>query len=127
LLKIRIDEFPANEKRYLRFSTELDFYNTKILFVPKYGQNKNSLVQSLKLHKWSGRNIRTVPQTVQRVSPIQVRLRKGDVIRVTGRAGPLSCETSRLPDILDNLPVDGGDVVGLTLRPPFTTQEDSWY
>jgi hypothetical protein len=28
---------------------------------------------------------------------------------------------------LENPITDGGEVVGLTRRPPFTTQEDSWY
>jgi hypothetical protein len=34
---------------------------------------------------------------------------------------------SRLPQFLDNRLTDGGEVVSLTRRPPFTPQEDSWY
>jgi hypothetical protein len=36
------------------------------------------------------------------------------------------CETSRLPHFVDNPLTDGREVVSLTRRPPFTTQEDSW-
>jgi hypothetical protein len=34
---------------------------------------------------------------------------------------------SRLPHFLHNQLIDGGEVVRLTCRPPFTPQEDSWY
>jgi hypothetical protein len=34
---------------------------------------------------------------------------------------------STLPHFLDNRLTDGGEVVSLTSRPPFTPQEDSWY
>jgi hypothetical protein len=44
---------------------------------------------------------------------------KGKAIPVTGRGGPLCCETSRLPHFLDNRLTDGGEVVSLTRRPPF--------
>jgi hypothetical protein len=47
-------------------------------------------------------------------------LSKGKVILVTGRGGPLGCETSRLPHLLGNEHTDGGEVVSLTRRPPFT-------
>jgi hypothetical protein len=52
---------------------------------------------------------------------------KGKIIPVTGREDPYSCETSRLPHLLDNRLTDGGEVIRLTCRPPFTSQEDSWY
>jgi hypothetical protein len=52
---------------------------------------------------------------------------KGKAIPVTGRGDPLVCETSRLLHFLDNRLTDGGEVVSLTCRPPFTPQEDSWY
>jgi hypothetical protein len=47
---------------------------------------------------------------------------KGKVkaIPVTGRDGPYGCETSRLPYFLENRLTDGGEVVSLTHRPPFT-------
>jgi hypothetical protein len=53
--------------------------------------------------------------------------KKGKATPVTGREGTLGCETSRLPHFLDNRLTDGGEVVSLTRRPPFTSQEDSWY
>jgi hypothetical protein len=52
---------------------------------------------------------------------------KGKDITVTGREGPQRCETSRLPQYLDNQLTDGGKVVSLTRRPRFTPLEDSWY
>jgi hypothetical protein len=52
---------------------------------------------------------------------------KGKAIPVTGRGGPQGSETSKLPHFLDNWLTDGGEVVSLTHRPPFTLQEDSWY
>jgi hypothetical protein len=42
-------------------------------------------------------------------------------IPVTGREGPYGCEN------LDNRLTDGGKVVSLMRRSPFTPQEDSWY
>jgi hypothetical protein len=39
----------------------------------------------------------------------------------------MGCGTSRLSHVLDSRLADGGEVVCLTLRPPFTPQEDSWY
>jgi hypothetical protein len=48
-------------------------------------------------------------------------------ISVTGREGPWGYETSRLPHFLHNRLTDGGEVVSLTHRSPFTPQEDSWY
>jgi hypothetical protein len=52
---------------------------------------------------------------------------KGKANPVTGRGGQYGCETSRLPYFLDNRLIDGGKVVSLTRRPPFTPQEDSCY
>jgi hypothetical protein len=52
---------------------------------------------------------------------------KGKAIPVTGREGPQGCETSRLPHFLDNRLTDGGKVVSLTRRSPFTPHEDSCY
>jgi hypothetical protein len=34
--------------------------------------------------------------------------------------------SSKIPHFLDNRLTDGGEVVSLTRRPPFTPQEDSW-
>jgi hypothetical protein len=52
---------------------------------------------------------------------------KGNTIPVTGYGGPQGCKTSRLPHFLDNRFTDSGEIVSLTLWPPFTPQEDSWY
>jgi hypothetical protein len=40
---------------------------------------------------------------------------------------PQGCKTSTLPSFQDNRLTDGGRVVSLKRRPPFTPQEDSWY
>jgi hypothetical protein len=46
---------------------------------------------------------------------------EGNAIPVTGREGPYGCETSRFPHfLLDSRLTDGGEVVSLTRRPPFT-------
>jgi hypothetical protein len=48
---------------------------------------------------------------------------KGKAILVTGSGGPWGCETSRFAHFLDSRLTDGGKVVSLTFRPPFTPQE----
>jgi hypothetical protein len=48
---------------------------------------------------------------------------KSKAILVTGREGPQGCETSRLPHFLENRPIDGAEVVGLTRRPSFTPRK----
>jgi hypothetical protein len=53
--------------------------------------------------------------------------RKCKAIPVTGRGGPKDCETLRLPHFLDNRFTDGGKVVSLTRRPPFTPRKDFCY
>jgi hypothetical protein len=62
-------------------------------------------------------------------SPISWRSKdqKKESYRVTGREGPQGCETSRLPHFIDNRLTDGGEIVSLTRRPPFTPQKDFWY
>jgi hypothetical protein len=49
-----------------------------------------------------------------------LNVKEGKAIPVTGRGGPQGCETPRLPYFLDNRLTDGGEVVSLTRRPPFT-------
>jgi hypothetical protein len=49
---------------------------------------------------------------------------KGKVIPVTGCGGPEGCEPSRLLHLLDNRLTDGGKVISLTRRPPFTPPPD---
>jgi hypothetical protein len=44
-------------------------------------------------------------------------------VPVTVRGGPQGRETSRLLHLLDNRLTDGGEVVSLTRRPPFTPQK----
>jgi hypothetical protein len=51
----------------------------------------------------------------------------GKAIPVTGRGGPYGCEALRASHYLDNRLTDGGEVVSLTRRPPYTPQEDSCY
>jgi hypothetical protein len=48
---------------------------------------------------------------------------KGKAIPVRGRGGPHDCETSRLAHLLENRLTDGGEVVSLTRRPPFTPRK----
>jgi hypothetical protein len=48
---------------------------------------------------------------------------KVKAIPVTGREGIMGCETLRLPHFLDNRLTDGGEVVSLTHRPPFTPRK----
>jgi hypothetical protein len=48
---------------------------------------------------------------------------KRKAIPVTGRDGPYGYETSRLPHFLDSRLTDGGEVVSLTRRPPFTRRK----
>jgi hypothetical protein len=48
---------------------------------------------------------------------------KVKAIRVRGHGGPYGCETSRLPHFLDNQPTNGGEVISLTRRPPFTLRK----
>jgi hypothetical protein len=50
-------------------------------------------------------------------------LYKGKSSPVRGRAGPYGCETSRLPQFLDNRLSDGCEVVSLKRRPPFTPEK----
>jgi hypothetical protein len=51
---------------------------------------------------------------------VVVRTVKGRAIPVRGHEGP-----SRLPHFPDSRLTDGGKVVSLTRRPPFTSQVDS--
>jgi hypothetical protein len=51
---------------------------------------------------------------------VKVKKDKGKAIPVTGSGGPCDCETSRLPHFLDNRLTDGGEIIRLTRRPPFT-------
>jgi hypothetical protein len=44
-------------------------------------------------------------------------------ISVRGHGGPQGCETSRMPHFLDNRLRDGGEVVNLTRRLPFTPRK----
>jgi hypothetical protein len=62
-----------------------------------------------------------------KVLNVDGKVKKGKAIPVTGREGPQGFEMSRFPYFLENTLTDGGKVVSLTRRPPFITQEDSWY
>jgi hypothetical protein len=53
---------------------------------------------------------------------------KGKTIPVTSPWRPIGLWNVEAPTFpLDNRLTDGGEVVSLTRRPSFTTQEDSWY
>jgi hypothetical protein len=45
------------------------------------------------------------------------------VVPVTSREGPLGCETSRHPHLLNSRLIDGGEVMSLTLQPPLTPRK----
>jgi hypothetical protein len=47
----------------------------------------------------------------------------GKAIPVTSRGSPQGCETSRLSHFIDIRLTDGGEVVSLTRRPPFTPRK----
>jgi hypothetical protein len=47
----------------------------------------------------------------------------GKAIPVTSRGGPQACEMSRIPHFVDSRLTDGGEVVSLTRRPPFTPRK----
>jgi hypothetical protein len=84
----------------------------------------------LRYNKHSAYTERLTRPLVEEEFPfLNTRLGKNEskAIPVTGRGGPQSCETSRLPHFLDNQLADGGEVVSLMRRQPFTPQEDSWY
>jgi hypothetical protein len=49
-----------------------------------------------------------------------IDIKKGEAVSVTGRGGPQSCEMLRLPHFLDSWLTNGGEVVSLMCRPPFT-------
>jgi hypothetical protein len=51
------------------------------------------------------------------------RKKKGNASPVTDRGDPLGCETSRLPQFLDNRFTDGGMVVSPKCRSPFTPRK----
>jgi hypothetical protein len=48
---------------------------------------------------------------------------KDKAIPITGLGGPQGCETSRPPHFLDNRLTDGGEVVRVTHRLPFTPRK----
>jgi hypothetical protein len=69
------------------------------------------------------RNIHNLYLSPNIVTVIKSRVINGNMwyalaIPVIGRGGPLGCETSRLPHVLENRLKYGGEVV---------SQEDSWY
>jgi hypothetical protein len=57
-------------------------------------------------------------QPLTEVSTMNLPGGKGRQTR--GRGGPQGCETSRFPHFLDNRLTDGGEIVNLMRRSPFT-------
>jgi hypothetical protein len=56
--------------------------------------------------------------------PYQMSTRFIDkAIPIKDREGPYKCETSRLPQFLDNRLTNGGKVVSITRRPSFTSRK----
>jgi hypothetical protein len=55
------------------------------------------------------------------------RRKKIELLHVTGRGGPYSCEMSRLPHFPVSWLTDGGKVVSLMRWAYLYPQEDSWY
>jgi hypothetical protein len=49
-----------------------------------------------------------------------IDIKKGEAVPVKGHGGPQGCEMLRLPHSLDCWLTDGGEVVSLMCRPPFT-------
>jgi hypothetical protein len=64
------------------------------------------------------------------VTPVEFKILttvgKRKAIPVTGREDPYGCGVEAPTFSLDNRITDGGKGVGLTLRPPFSPQKDSW-
>jgi hypothetical protein len=68
------------------------------------------------------------PAHSQSLYRITVTIKKGKCIPLTGREGPCGSWDVDAPIFpLENRLTDGGKVVSLTRRPPFTFQEHSWY
>jgi hypothetical protein len=49
--------------------------------------------------------------------------KKDKAIPVTGRGGPYDCEALRFLHFLDYHFTDGGEIISLTRRPPFTARQ----
>jgi hypothetical protein len=60
---------------------------------------------------------------IQEVRTSNLGSNKVKKISVTSHEGPQGRETSRLPHFLDNQLTDGGEVVSLIRRPPFTPRK----
>jgi hypothetical protein len=58
---------------------------------------------------------------------MDIMVKIGKVLPVTGCGGPKGYEMLRLPHFLYGRLTDGGEVVSLTHWLPFTPQEDTWY
>jgi hypothetical protein len=76
------------------------------------------------INQKSLRSGRVIRLTLRYAFPsFSVKIQKRKAIPVTGYGGPLVCDTSRLPHSVDNRLTDGGNVVSLTRRPPFTPRK----
>jgi hypothetical protein len=57
------------------------------------------------------------------VGNIKKERRKSKTIPITGRGGPYCCEMSRILYFVDIRLTDRGEIISITRRPSFTTQE----
>jgi hypothetical protein len=63
-------------------------------------------------------NLQVIKRHVSRNNKTVLINAKENAIPVRGRGSRQGCETSRLPHLLHNLIIDGGEVVSLMRRPP---------
>jgi hypothetical protein len=80
---------------------------------------------------WGSKGCKTVTALQKRRSIMEhswtlyepdLKSKKSKVIPVTSRGFPLSCETLRIPNFLNNRLRDGGEIVSLTSWPRFDSQ-----
>jgi hypothetical protein len=72
------------------------------------------------MHQWNSGSLLTIFRTAW---DMYWRYLKSKANPVRGSGDPQDCKTSRLPHFLDNQLTDGGEVVSLTRRPPFTPRK----
>jgi hypothetical protein len=71
----------------------------------------------------SGRRVTEKQKLWNQLVTLNVVGVESKAIPAIGRGGPQGCETSSLPNFLDNRLTDGGEIVSLTRRSPFTPRK----